>query len=171
LLRWLLSRCGSRVEPGGIAGAVWQELEQRNGFENQSLQQKGRAEVMAKRRSQIEVFGEKYGACSEGLEWAKPYRTLRRAWAACKNPNWMLWGLWAMGVVDDRQHRLFAVWCDRRVQHLMTDQRSIAAVEVAERFARGEATQEELAAARDAVWAATRDAQCQKLREMFNPFS
>jgi hypothetical protein len=57
--------------------------------------------------------------------------------------------------------RLFAVWCARQVQHLLTDQRSLNALDVAERHARGLATDEELAAAevaaRDAAWAA-RDA-------------
>jgi hypothetical protein len=47
-----------------------------------------------------------------------------------------------------REWRLFAVWCARQVQHLMTDPRSIAALDVAERYARGEATDEELDAAR-----------------------
>ena len=54
----------------------------------------------------------------------------------------------------DREWRLFAVWCARRVQHLMTAPRSVAALDVAERFARGEATVEELAAARAAARAA-----------------
>ena len=58
--------------------------------------------------------------------------------------------------------RLFAVRCARRVQHLMTDPRSVAALDVAERHARGEATDAELAAAsaaaRDAAWAAARAA-------------
>jgi len=54
----------------------------------------------------------------------------------------------------DREWRLFAVWCARRVQHLMIDPRSVAALDVAERFARGEATVEELAAAGDAAGAA-----------------
>jgi len=58
----------------------------------------------------------------------------------------------------DREWRLFAVWCARRVQHLMIDPRSVAALDVAERFARGEATVEELAAARDAAWDAVRAA-------------
>ena len=58
----------------------------------------------------------------------------------------------------DREWRLFAVWCARRVQHLMIDTRSVAALDVAERFARGEATVEELAAARAAAWAAAGDA-------------
>ena len=76
--------------------------------------------------------------------------------------------LWCLQAVKgrDREIRLFGVWCARQVQHLMTDQRSIAALDVSERFANGNATQEELdaasdaamAAARDAAWAAARDA-------------
>jgi len=58
----------------------------------------------------------------------------------------------------DRTMRLYAVWCARRVQHLMRDSRSIAALDVAERFANGQATDAELAAAlisaRDAAIAA-----------------
>jgi hypothetical protein len=48
----------------------------------------------------------------------------------------------------DREWRLFAVWCARQVQHLMTDPRSVAALDVAERYARGEATDKELSDAR-----------------------
>lgn len=57
----------------------------------------------------------------------------------------------------DREWRLFAVWCARQVQHLVTDPRSVAALDVAERHARGEATDEELATARDAAWDADWD--------------
>ena len=62
--------------------------------------------------------------------------------------------LWALRAVQgyDREKRLYAVWCARQVEHLLTDQRSLDALEVAERFARGRATREELAAARDAAW-------------------
>lgn len=56
--------------------------------------------------------------------------------------------------LTDAQLRLFAVRCARRVQHLMTDPRSLAALDVAERHARGEATDEELAAASAAARAA-----------------
>lgn len=54
--------------------------------------------------------------------------------------------------------RLFAVWCGRQVQHLMTDPRSVAALDVAERHANGLATDEELSAACDAARTAARTA-------------
>ena len=54
--------------------------------------------------------------------------------------------------------RLYAVWCGRQVQHWMTDQRSVAALDVAERHANGLATDEELAAALDAALDAAWDA-------------
>ena len=66
--------------------------------------------------------------------------------------------------LSDKQLRLFAVRCARRVQHLMTDPRSIAALDVAERYAQGQATDEELRAAQvaagtaaDAAWVAARN--------------
>jgi hypothetical protein len=79
--------------------------------------------------------------------------------------------LWCLQAVKgrDREIRLFGVWCARQVQHLMTDPRSIAALDVAERFANGEATQYELnAAARDAARAASdaaRDAASDAARD------
>ena len=54
----------------------------------------------------------------------------------------------------DREWRLFAVWCARQVQYLMTDPRSIAALDVAERFAHGQASNDARAAARAAAQAA-----------------
>jgi hypothetical protein len=57
-----------------------------------------------------------------------------------------------------REWRLFAVWCARQVQHLANDPRSLAALDVAERHANGQASNEELSAAWDAAWAAARDA-------------
>ena len=50
-----------------------------------------------------------------------------------------------------KEWRLFAVWCVRQQAHLLTDQRSKDALDVAERHAHGKATDEELAAA----WART----------------
>ena len=97
-------------------------------------------------------------------------------WACCAEPQ------------HSKEWRLFAVWCARQVEHLMTDERSKRACDVAERHANGEATDEELAAAkaaaRDAAWTAAwtaawaaaawtaaasdaaRDAQTQKFLEV-----
>ena len=66
----------------------------------------------------------------------------------------------------DRSAREFACWCVRNTPlengkttwSLLTDQRSKDAVIVAEKYAKGEATKEELDAARDAAWAAARAA-------------
>jgi hypothetical protein len=79
------------------------------------------------------------------------------------NNNGLDDALWCLRVIGgcDRDARLFEVWCARQVQHLMADDRSIAALDVAERFADDEASQEELDAAwdaaRDSAWAAARD--------------
>ena len=73
--------------------------------------------------------------------------------------------LWALRAVPDEQAaerdklaRLFACWCVRQIWHLLTDDRSRTAVEVAERYAVGDATRDALnaaaAAARSAAYAA-----------------
>lgn len=77
--------------------------------------------------------------------------------------------LWCLRAVrcHDREIQLFAVWCARQVQHLMTDDpRSVAVLDVAERLANGEASEQELVVAHavawvvahDVAWAAARDA-------------
>lgn len=70
-------------------------------------------------------------------------------------PQDKLWVVCREEVISAKTLRLFAVWCARQVQHLMTDERSINAIDVAERYANGQATDEELAAASDAAWAAS----------------
>ena len=64
--------------------------------------------------------------------------------------------IWCLRAVEghDREIRLFAVFCARQVEHLLTDQRSIEAINIAERYANGEATRDELAAAHSAAEAA-----------------
>ena len=64
--------------------------------------------------------------------------------------------LWCLRAVEghDREIRLYAVWCARQAQHLMTDQRSLDALDVAERFANGLASAAEFTAAGDAALAA-----------------
>jgi hypothetical protein len=50
--------------------------------------------------------------------------------------------------------RRYAVWCARQVQHFLVDQRLTDALDVAERHANGRASDEDLAAAEAATWAA-----------------
>ncbi len=68
----------------------------------------------------------------------------------------------------DKEIRLFAVWCARQVQNLMKDPRSVAVLDVAEAYAHGKVTADELKAARDAGAAArgaSRDAWAAVLAE------
>ena len=107
-----------------------------------------------------------HGPCSDG--WTKLLRHLGKTQAddepvsllTILDSNGLDDALWCLRAVDghEREMRLYAVWCARQVQHLMTDPRSVAALDVAERHANGEATDEELAAAWAAAWDAARDA-------------
>ncbi len=73
-----------------------------------------------------------------------------------------LWAIMRTELVSEKLMRLFAVWCARQVQHLMNDERSLKALDVAEKFANGLVSSEKLdaarAAARDAAWDAARAA-------------
>ena len=68
--------------------------------------------------------------------------------------------IWCFSILPghDSLKRHFAVDCADRMKHLMTDERSINALSVARRHAIGQATDEELAAAKVAARVAARDA-------------
>ncbi len=68
--------------------------------------------------------------------------------------------IWCLRAVDgfDREKRLFAVKCARRVQHLLKDQRSVNALDVSEAYANGLASAKELRKACEDAWAAWADA-------------
>jgi hypothetical protein len=78
-----------------------------------------------------------------------PYATILRI-------NGIEAALWACRAEPQyaREWRLYAVWCARQCVTADSDPRSLAAIDVAERFERGEATADELASASAAAWAA-----------------
>ena len=96
-----------------------------------------------------------------------------------------LWVVCREELIDARTLRLFAVWCAREALKLINepDPRSVNACNVAERYANGEANDNELFAAMaaamdaawatrdaawDAAWAAARDAQIERLIYMLS---
>ena len=103
-----------------------------------------------------------HGPCAPG--WKKLLAHLGKttaddeplAFAEILKSNGLDDALWCLRAEPQhsREWRLFAVRCARRVQHLMTDPRSIAALDVAERHAGRLATDDELAAAGAAARAA-----------------
>jgi hypothetical protein len=70
-------------------------------------------------------------------------------WLACTNPQKMLTFL--RDTASDRRLGLFACACCRCIWHLLKEERSRQAVEVAERFAEGTASEQELAEAEKVV--------------------
>ena len=118
-------------------------------------------------RKEMRDFLKKHRACSEGEKWAlENCKSLSQVWTDAK-PDWLIWVATRDGVLSDSDLRLFTCWSVRRVWHLLTDPRSRNAVEVSERYARGQATQDELRAAWAAAWAA----QAAYLRSAYkNPF-
>lgn len=76
------------------------------------------------------------------------------------------WVVLRKNIIDDKTLRLFAVWCARQVQHLMKDPRSVSAIDMAEDFAKGEASIEDLNAARAATRASAQEAQVSQLIKM-----
>ena len=88
------------------------------------------------------------------VEFIKEYRD------KVKSKDDIIWVICRNDYMTDRDLRLFAVWCAREALKLVDnpDERSINACDVAEKYANGEATDDELASARDAAWAAAWDA-------------
>lgn len=106
----------------------------------------------------IEEFCDKHDACINGKAWALTHcKDMNEAWQTAR-PDWLMWVATREGVLTDVELRRFAVWSARQVQHLLTDERSLNALDVAERYANGAATDEELAAADAAADAAAANA-------------
>ena len=103
-------------------------------------------------------------ACAEAREWAKGYQDIAAAWAACPRADWMLWlAAKAIGKPGSDAHRrlvLAACACARHaLPHVKAGEaRPLAAIEIAERWARreeGVTIDHVRAAASDAAYAAS----------------
>lgn len=90
-------------------------------------------------------------ACNDSTEWAKGKKNLREVWDTCERADWMIWALRRIGFKDDRKYRLYAcayvrgtpLANGRTLWDLLIDERSRKAIEVAERYAEGKASEEE----------------------------
>jgi len=102
----------------------------------------------------LKTFLEKYNACSDSSEFAKDL-TLEQFLATCERGDWILWLFARTNPESLRELTLAKAHCANKVKHLMTDKRSVEAVDVAIAFGEGRATREELnVVAADAVEAA-----------------
>lgn len=167
--RWhRLQRINSmRVRRRGVAAMC--PVNTRDSYPDDSCEK----EEVAMATMTIAEFCDLHSACEAGRDWAlAECQTMDDVWATAR-PEWLVWVATRPGVLCDRSLRLFAVFCARQVEHLLTDDRSRRAIAAAERFANGEATQEELAAAWDAAASAASDAawadQAGLLRETSKP--
>ena len=108
---------------------------------------------------------ESIDACSYAIEWAGD-KTIEQVVADCHRGDWLLWLAKKCGV-ELQPLTLAKGHCANTVRHLMTDNRSIKAVDTAIAFGEGRASREELdsaAANANAYAAANADADANRLQ-------
>jgi hypothetical protein len=103
-------------------------------------------------------------ACQPAVAWAgnKP---IEQVVAECHRGDWLLWLAKKCGV-ELQPLTLAKGHCANTVRHLMTDERSLKAVDVAIAFGEGKATREELDDAADAATAAADAANQQETADI-----
>ena len=107
----------------------------------------------------VKEFCRKHNACHTGSKFALKFATMKDVWDALMRGEpdkktarcWALWIISRDGVLSKMERVELSVRFAERVKHLMKNQRSIDALEVAKRYADGNATDEELEQAADAV--------------------
>ena len=92
----------------------------------------------------LKTFLEKHNACADGFEFAEDL-TLEQLLETCPRGDWILWLFATTNPASLRELTLAKAHCANTVRHLMTDARSLKAVDVAMKFGEGKATIEELA--------------------------
>jgi hypothetical protein len=103
------------------------------------------------------------GPCEEAKEWARGYTSPAKAWRECQRGDWMLWLIGKDAGPPESEGRKQLVLCACECARLAlpifetrrpNDARVRECVETAERWAKGEATIDELRVARRAAAAA-----------------
>ncbi len=101
--------------------------------------------------------------CPEAVEWAKGYKSLEEAWAACERGDHMLWLLGKQVMPGSEEHKKLvftACQCARLALLHVTagEDRPRLAIEAAEAWTRGEATLDYVKGAAHAAAHAAADA-------------
>ena len=82
--------------------------------------------------------------CPEAMEYALTHKTLASAWAKCERAEWMLWLIGKTMNCDAERKTLVLVACGcarTALKYVPSDEkRPLAAIEIAERWAKGDAT-------------------------------
>ena len=97
-------------------------------------------------------YRESLKACATAIKWAGD-KTIEQVVTECHRGDWLLWLANRCGV-ELQPLTLAKGHCANTVRHLMSDERSVKAVDVAIAFGQGRATQDELDTAAHAADAA-----------------
>ena len=93
-------------------------------------------------------------ACRAAKEWAQG-KTFEEVYTTCERGDWLCWLFAKTNHEDIQLLTLVKGHQANTVRHLMTDERSLKAVDTAIAFGEGRVTREELRNAADAAWVAT----------------
>ena len=94
----------------------------------------------------------KFNPCQSAIDWLED-RTVEEMVKDCHRGDWLIW-LASKTKIDLKTLTLAKVKCVRTVQHLMTDKRSLDALDIAEKFANGDASKDELTVANAVAYTA-----------------
>ncbi|MGI8905316.1 MAG: hypothetical protein ACR2IE_02365 [Candidatus Sumerlaeaceae bacterium] len=90
---------------------------------------------------------------------AKSKKSLSEVWQACPRSDWMLWMLDCIEFKPATGLRLFACYCAKQSPIVESDLRLVKVIQVAERFAKGEAEPAELMRAQQDAYAVLAEAK------------
>ena len=103
----------------------------------------------------IEELLTKLGACEEARNWAKG-KTFEEVYTTCERGDWLCWLFARTNREDVQLLTLVKGHQANTVRHLITDKRSVNAIDTAIAFGEGRASREELSEAARAAYHAAR---------------